>query len=162
MNYFTLNPYIRLTMYSTLVVPTQINRRIIFDYEVIYIEKGNFILMYNEQEYCCQKGDFLFLCPNIPHSFHVMTTEVIQPHIHFDLEYDHFSEQIPVSFRDFCDLTPQEQIMVRTNAFPQLSTSPFIKITQKEDFLEVFYEIVNSKNMSSLLNKARMLYLLDV
>ena len=40
-----LNPYIRLAMPSLLPFGLILNRRIIFDYELIYIERGSISLM---------------------------------------------------------------------------------------------------------------------
>ena len=165
MNLSEINPYIRLTMYSTLFVPSQIKRRIILDYELIYIESGRFRLNYNNYDYICEKGDFLFLCPSVPHSFHIFDTDVIQPHIHFDMQYTHDSKDVFVSFQDYQELSKSERALIRENVFPSLKNKPpFIKIKDQERFLKIFYEIVLAKH-PSLLNtleyKAKMLTLLS-
>lgn len=165
MNISEINPYIRLTMYSTLFVPSQIKRRIILDYELIYIESGKFRLNYNNRDYTCEKGDFLFLCPNIPHSFHIFETNVIQPHIHFDMQYTHDSGDVFISFQDYPELSKSERALIRENVFPSLKNKPpFIKVKDREHFLKIFYEIVFVKQ-PSLLNtleyKAKMLTLLS-
>lgn len=162
MNLSEINPYIRLTMRSVLAVPSHINRRIIFDYELIYIEDGDFVLTYNDKDFSVNTGDILFLLPNVPHSFHMLSTPVLQPHIHFDLKYDRYSKDVFVSFQDYCDLTPAQQAMVRENAFPNLDKSPFLKITDKETFLRIFFEVVYSNDRNSLINKAKMLCLLQM
>lgn len=165
MNISEINPYIRLTMYSTLFVPSQIKRRIILDYELIYIESGRFRLNYNNYDYICEKGDFLFLCPSIPHSFHIFDTDIIQPHIHFDMQYTHDSKDVFVSFQDYQELSKSERALIRENVFPSLKNKPpFIKVINQERFLKIFYEIVLAKH-PSLLNtleyKAKMLTLLS-
>ena len=163
MNLLEINPYIRLAMHSTLLAPVHINRRIIFDYELVYIESGEFTLMYNEREYICHEGDILFFCPGIPHSFHVLTTDLVQPHIHFDLKYDTLSEQVFVCFKDYDKLSPTELLLLRENAFPELKGTPFLKIGDKKAFLQVFYDIVNCElsSLNTLDCKAKMLYLLQ-
>lgn len=160
-----INPYIRLAMHSTLLAPSQIKRRIILDYELVYIENGRFRLTYHDQDYTCQKGDILFLCPNIPHSFHVFETNVVQPHIHFDMQYASDSSDVFISFQDYHQLSPTERALIRENVFPSLRDAPpFLKIRNQEHFLEIFYEIISAKQ-SSCLNtleyKAKMLNLLQ-
>lgn len=164
MNTLEINPYIRVAMRSTLLAPSHINRRIIFDYELIYIDDGCFMLTYNEKDFPCKKGDFLLLCPNIPHSFHILTSNVSQPHIHFDLKYDFQSQKVFVSFKDYPDLTTGEQALIRENIFPHLASSPFLKINRKETFRRIFYEIVDTRDaadLNALSCKSRMLYLLE-
>lgn len=80
-----INPYIRIAMRSILRAGKVIKRRIIYDYELIYIDAGEFIFNYNGVDYLCQKGDFIFIRPNIPHSFSGIKRDLSQPHIHFDM-----------------------------------------------------------------------------
>lgn len=160
-----INPYIRLAMHSTLLAPSQMKRRIILDYELIYIESGTFRLNYNEHDYTCQKGDILLLCPNIPHAFYVFETTLVQPHIHFDMLYASDSSKVFVNFKDHNSLSPNERALIRENVFPSLqNASPILKIKNKEQFLKIFYEIVLVKQ-SDLLNtleyKSKMLLLLQ-
>jgi len=162
MNLSDINPYIRLAMHSEIVAPGYINRRIIFDYELIYIADGEFTLMYNEKEYHCKKGDILLLCPNIPHSFKVEKVNVIQPHIHFDIKYDSYSEKVFINFRDYPALTAAEYPMIRKNIFLHLQNRPIIRMTNQKEFLKQFYEIIDAKDYRSLSAKANMLRILEM
>ena len=47
MNLSLINPYIRLAMESRILAGHNIARRVIYDYELIYIEEGNFTFIYN-------------------------------------------------------------------------------------------------------------------
>lgn len=161
MNILEINPYIRHAGQSTILVPYHINRRIILDYELLYVEDGEFVLTYNEKDYFCPKGTILFLCPNVPHSFHVLTQDLVQPNIHFDLRYDLKSTQLFVCYQDYPELTPAEQTLVRENVFPQLMDSPMLKITDKEQFLKNFYDIIDAEEKHSLICKSKMLCLLQ-
>lgn len=160
MNIHKINPYIRHVMHSELPPQTHINRRIILDYELLYIESGKLMLTYNEKDFLCKAGDILLLCPNIPHTFHVIET-LSQPHIHFDVKYDAQSEQVFVSFQDYNELTAEEHHLIRNNIFPNLTSSPFLNIVDKEEFLKTFFEVVDHKNLASLGCKAKMLCLLE-
>lgn len=165
MNIFDINPYIRLSMHSTILAPTRINTRVLLDYELIYIEEGEFVLTYNHQDFKCKRGDFLLICPGVSHSFHVFTTNLVQPHIHFDLKYDLYSEHVFICYKDAGDLTPREQAMMRENIYPHRKTSPFIKVEDAPAFLKVFYSIIDTDTSRPLLllkQKGEMIRLLQM
>lgn len=46
MNLSLINPYIRLAMESRIPSGHNIAQRVIYDYELIYLEEGNFIVVY--------------------------------------------------------------------------------------------------------------------
>lgn len=161
MNITEINPYIRLAApISTIARNVTINRRIIFDYELLYIQSGDFILTYNDIDFHIKDGDILLLCPNIPHSFHDVQEEVKQPHIHFDLKYDYQSTKIFINYQDYPALTQEERLLIRENIFLNLQNSPHLKISNREIFLGNFYYIINAENQNSLSVKSRMLELL--
>lgn len=161
MNIQEINPYIRLAIHSEFLATFCINRRIILDYELLYVEEGKFLLIYNEKNFLCQKGDLILLCPGIPHSFHSLKVNLRQPHIHFDLKYDNHSDKVFISFRDYHELSSSERLMIRENAFPHLTDRPVLKINDKETFLQLFYDIIDGKDNKSLNCKAKMLCLLS-
>lgn len=163
MNIAEINPYIRLAIHSELPAPFYIKRRIIFDYELIYIKGGEMTLTYDDRDYPCKQGDLLLLCPGVPHSFNVSTT-LIQPHIHFDMKYDPQSEQIYICYKDYNEMNAAERAMIRENIFPDHRISPFLKISEKKEFLKTMFEIIDSSDSSnpvSVRNRARMLFLID-
>ena len=100
MNLSLINPYIRLAMESRIPSGHNIAQRVIYDYELIYLEEGNFTFVYNGEAYYCKTGDIIFICPGIAHSFHLDYGEISQPHIHFDITHRPQSEFIPISFKD--------------------------------------------------------------
>jgi len=156
-----INPYIRHAERSALPPAWQINRRIILDYEIIYIESGRFQLTCGHSTYSCKTGDVIFLCPNIPHAC-ASDQGVVQPHIHFDFKYDTDSEQVFICFRDYPDLSAPEQRLIRENLFPQFSHAPLLKFRDKAAFLELFYKVIDAPNHQSLSCKATMLALLEM
>jgi AraC-like DNA-binding protein len=156
-----INPYIRVAMQSVLRKGTRIARRIIFDYELIYIAGGEFILNYNEKDYRCTKGQFLLLRPGVSHSFTVADTDLFQPHIHFDMTYLSDSRRVPVCFKDLKDLSMEERTHIREDIFRTYPQTPFIIFEDDQTALEIFYDIVNHKKPSSLLQKGLLVQLLD-
>lgn len=165
MNIAEINPYIRVAIHSELPAPFYIKTRVIFDYELIYIEKGDLFLTYDSKKWYCQEGDILLLCPGISHSFQVSDVTLIQPHIHFDMKYDSYSESLYVCYKDYSELTPVEKSMVRENLFPNQDGSPFLKISDTKAFLKVFYDVIDSGNatvLKPISRKAKMLMLLEM
>ncbi len=165
MNIAEINPYIRLAIHSELPAPFVIKKRVIFDYELIYIEDGELLLTYDDKVWFCQKGDILLLCPGISHSFQVSKVTLVQPHIHFDMKYDAYSENVYICYKDYEELTPTERSMIRENFFPNQDGSPFLKISNTEAFLKIFYEIIDSSSTSMsrfFVCKSKMLLLLEM
>lgn len=157
----TINPYIRVAMHSVIPVSHEIKRRIIYDYELIYIDDGEFILNYNEMDYLCQKGDFIFIRPNIPHSFSCINRDLSQPHIHFDITHLKDSPFVPVSFKDFPDLNDREKAMIRDDFFECFPKTPFVKFSDNEYVLRLFYEIIDSGALCNLQQKAKLILIIE-
>lgn len=156
-----INPYIRIAMRSILRAGKVIKRRIIYDYELIYIDAGEFIFNYNGVDYLCQKGDFIFIRPNIPHSFSGIKRDLSQPHIHFDMTHLTDSPAVPVSFKDFPDLTDREKAMIRDDFFIAFPQTPLVKFSNTEYVLRLFYEIVDSGALCSLQQKAKLILIIE-
>ena len=57
MNLNTFSPFVRYAARSYLRAPFKIGRRIIFDYELIYLESGSFLLTVEDQEYICKSAN---------------------------------------------------------------------------------------------------------
>ncbi|MBE6632837.1 MAG: helix-turn-helix domain-containing protein [Ruminococcaceae bacterium] len=164
MNLSELNPYIRLAIHSILSPDHVLHRRVIFDYELLYVERGCFRLRYGNGVYLCEKGTVLLLRPGVPHSFHCLGEELSQPHIHFDLIYNFESEQIPISFRDEPQMTPVERSYVRKDLLGGDPTDPILRVTDLKAFLRCFYRVIDCPNTPAghLLRRSAMLELLAI
>lgn len=162
MNIHALNPYIRHGSPSRIRPPLHINTRIILDYELLYVESGEFLLKYAGRDYSCTTGSILLICPGIPHSFHFLTQPVSQPNIHFDLCFDGFSEKVYISYHNYDTLPSHHRSLIRENMFPELAVSPFITIRDREFFLDAFYKIIFAENIHSLSCRIEMLRLLQM
>ncbi len=156
-----INPYIRLAIQSVIPSNHNIARRVIYDYELIYLEKGNFTLTYDDKSYSCKSGDFIFIRPGIPHGFQIERGEIYQPHIHFDITYRPQSEIIPISFKDIDVMTETEKSWIHKDYFSSYSSVPLITVPNKNEFLYDFFKII-SKDTSQLAKKASMIRLISV
>lgn len=155
-----INPYIRVAMESKLSFGLTISRRVIYDYEIIYLENGEFTFNYNDVPYHCSAGDIIFIRPGIAHSLQLDYGDISQPHIHFDITYRPQSETIPVSFKDRDQMTEIELSWIHKDYFSQYPTSPFLAIQNKTEFLECFYKILSNNN--ALIKKSLLIELLSI
>lgn len=156
-----INPYIRLAIPSVIPSGHNIVRRVIYDYELIYLERGEFSLTYNDIVYHCTEGEIIFICPSIPHSFKINNGEISQPHIHFDITHRPHSDKIPISFKDIDSMTDTEKSWIDKNYFNSYENSPIIKIQNKEKFLKLFYQIILNE-VDILEKKANMIQVLSM
>ena len=154
-----INPYVRVAMRSILPAGSYIVRRVIYDYELIYLESGSFTLVYDDTAYSCQAGDIILIRPSVAHSFRIERGDISQPHIHFDITYRPQSERIPVSFKDIEDMSETERGWIHKDYFSLYPKTPFINIKNREEFLAVFYRVI-AKETPSLMKKALMTELL--
>lgn len=157
-----INPYIRVAMQSILRKGTEITRRIIFDYELIYIADGEFLLNYNGTDYRCTKGQFILLRPGISHSFSVTNTDLSQPHIHFDITHMSDSRQVPVCYKDLNDLSDEDRKHIREDIFRKYPQNPFVVFSDFQAALEIFYAIVNQSKPYFLAQKGLLIRLIDM
>ena len=139
----TVNPYIRVALRSVLKKGYIIKCRIIFDYELIYIEDGGMIFSYDNVSYPCEKGQFILIRPGIPHSFDCREQMLCQPHIHFDTVYAADSKKTPVSFKDLPAMSPAEKALIRPDLFGDFPRTPFVFFENTKHALTLFYRIID-------------------
>ena len=156
-----INPHIRVAMASIIPAGHNIVSRVIYDYELIYLESGEFTLIYAEKPYRCKAGDIIFIRPGISHNFQLNCSDISQPHIHFDITCRPMSDKIPISFKDIDDMTENEQSWIHKDYFSDYAPYPFITVRNKEQFLAVFYRII-SNDTDPLMKKALMIQLLSL
>lgn len=144
MNLNDLSPYVRYAARSYLRAPFKIGRRVIFDYEIIYVDSGLFSLTVEDREYVCKKGDVIFLRPGQPHCLQsIENCSVSQPHIHFDMNYDAFSESVYISYKDLSDFTDEEKTWIRKDLFADTGIGTILKISDMDAFRNLLYEIIS-------------------
>lgn len=94
-----LSPYIRVAM-DHRVKHIRLNTRIIFDYELLYLEKGKLFVRIEDNPYELVSGDILLLKPGKTHSLvSDVSLEAHMPHIHFDPVYYDDYEQVKINFK---------------------------------------------------------------
>lgn len=156
-----INPYIRVAMRSVIPKNSRIRERTIFDYELIFIEKGEFVLRYDGRDYPCKEGQFILLRPDVPHSFEKIRCDLYQPHIHFDMFYSVNSERTPVSFKRKEEFSNSEISLLQKDIFLPFPKTPYVSFENKEKVLEIFYSVIDAP-FSSLSQKGKMLSLIEM
>lgn len=160
MNLSKINPYIRVAMRGALKAHSKIKRRVIYDYELIYIYGGTMIFEYDEKSYRCKQGDILLICPGVPHSFTMFDEPLVQPHIHFDITARSNGAQIPVSYKDLHEMTSEEKSQIHEDYFPNRK-SPFVTVADREKFLSLFNPIT-THSVDPITQKAYLIQILSL
>lgn len=140
-----ISPYIRLATPSTIHAPFHVKRRIIFDYEVIYIQKGGCVLKVEDKVYHCHEGQAIFIRPGISHSFKSpdKVTPFVQPHCHFDVQYNKNSEKTPISFRDYKDLNDSEKKLIQEDLLSKYPIPVVFTPSDPELFSQLLHRVIN-------------------
>ena len=157
MNIFDINPYIRLATYSVLYAPFFINNRIIFDYEIIYVEEGEGLITMNGNPHRYTQGDILVIPPGVEHRFDSVGNSVFsQPHIHFDMAYDVFSTKRIINFKNYPALSAEERLMISENIFNNAGGHIIINTKSKDRFLKSFFGIIELFSANRMKNELTM------
>ena len=164
MDYNLLSPYVRFALYSVIEPPFTVGRRIIFDYELIFVDGGGCRLTMNGTEYLCKKGDVIFIKPNAEHRFDSLPgSSFIQPHVHFDLCTDDKSESVYICYKTYGEQTAQEQELVREDIIdfdiptvftlenPSYFRAQLLEVIELFERREPFYQLLIKQRMLGLL-----------
>lgn len=114
------NPYVRLAMHDKIDTKWILSRSI-WDYEIIYIEKGEMNIFTNNVNHVAKQGDIVFLKPYKSHILTNKTSTLIQPHVHFDLFKDEYSSLIPVSLKRRSKMSEEERKWFRKDDLKSLN-----------------------------------------
>ena len=162
----TISPYIRRAALSELPPGHSIARRIIFDYELIYVTGGKVRMIIGDKSYVCKKNNVILLRPGVPHEFHCFDDcNLLQPHIHFDLVYTKNSESTPISFKDRQNMTADELLLISEDTLdPSIPCvfSPYNQDRFANLFFGVIYAFRNREPNFELTAKIHFLELLSL
>jgi len=162
-----ISPYVRLATKSYLCAPFKIGQRIIFDYEVILLESGKWLMTLEGKPYVCKPDDVILIRPGQTHSLESIDgISVSQPHIHFDTTYDEHSEEVYISFKDLPQFDARERSWIREDIFAEDDIGPFLQLSDLEAFKKIFYSVIarfsEKDRLYTLSCKAEMIQLLQM
>lgn len=105
-----LSPYVRIAWYSTLEPHTHLGPRDIFDYELLYLKEGSARITVEGRVYDGNPGDVFLFRPHQRHKIECLNNfPVIQPHVHFDLQYRADQRDVFVSYVSDEEMTPSRK-----------------------------------------------------
>lgn len=109
-----LSPFIRIAMDSLITPPWRLHERVLFDYELLYIKNGEVMVSIENETYHGIPGDIFLFKPMQNHSIDIIGGKPLrQPHIHFDLFYQHNSPDVKISFKSLEYMTEGEKKLFR-------------------------------------------------
>lgn len=153
-------------MLSTLPESWVLKKRVIYDYEIIYVQSGSCNINVNGVDNFCKANQVVFLRPGIPHSFQVSKFDCFsQPHIHFDAIYNEKSFITPISFKDISEMTEDERLLISEDFFADINIPTVFYPENTFEFKKNFFDLINlyRNNRNDSLNmKVYMLRLLHL
>lgn len=118
-----LSPNVRRA-WNHRVPEMKMKPRIIFDYELLYLERGVLRVRIEETVYTIEPGDIILFKPGKEHEFLGSAGESWMPHIHFDvLYYDNF-EDVPINFKRKTECQEVETTWIRPDVLGHILNIP--------------------------------------
>lgn len=115
---FEINPYIRRA-WNHNWTSDLVMERIIFDHEIIYIDKGKMKFTFENKSYIADEGCCVIIPPNVKHKIEGLQDETYQPHVHLDFIERPDSEELPIPTHLLRSLTEKEKSYFRPNFFKE-------------------------------------------
>ena len=156
MNYDIISPYVRRAIHSVLKYPYKLKRRIILDYELIFIENGCCKITVEDTAYECYKNDIIFLRPGVEHTLESLdTNDFSQPHVHFDMIRDEYSEKRYVNFKKYTEL-PEADKCLLTDDIVDIDIPTVIRLKNPEYFKAQLFDLIDSFSDTSNISRLRV------
>lgn len=151
------HPYIRLAMYHTWLSDYYISRSI-FDFEIIYIDKGQMKIEFPTETDVVKEGDVVVIPPDVHHRITWYHENCCQPHVHFDFNRDEQSEKIRVSMKEKADMSPEELSQFRPNYFLEHGIHlPYVyHPTRPERIRGLLLDLINAYTFNDPMKELRM------
>lgn len=162
-----LSPNVRRA-WNHRVDEMRLEPRIIFDYELLYVEKGELTIRLAEETVVAESGCIILFKPGKEHEFYSSRGECWMPHIHFDVLYYEDHEQVPINFKKRSDCSEEELAWLRPDIMGEVFKFPdVIQIGNHAEVHKTLMQIIHAYERrdvdSPLLQKSlvlRIIYLL--
>ncbi|MDD6683003.1 MAG: AraC family transcriptional regulator [Clostridiales bacterium] len=153
-----LSPYVRIAWYSTLEPHTLLGPRDIFDYELLYLKEGSVRITVEGRVYDGNPGDVFLFRPHQRHKIECLNNfPVIQPHVHFDLQYRADQRDVFVSYVTDEEMTPEQKTFFRSDIMDRFypSIPDQIHLQNSKVFEEYLFALIDEYNMPSSFTQVR-------
>lgn len=143
----------------------RLRSRIIFDYELLYLEKGELTIRIEDTVHKIVPGEMVLFKPGVEHEFLGSDGECWMPHIHFDLMNEEDFDEVPVHFKPRSECTSVELAWLRGDILGnQLRLPDVIRIENHGEALKTLHQLIHAYERPDLeyflMQKALVLQLL--
>lgn len=115
---FVINPYVRRA-WNHKWNADFVMERVIYDHEIIYIDKGKLKFTIEGKSYIVEEGSCVILPPNVLHKIEGLDNDTFQPHVHFDFIERDDSEELPILLSINKNMSKKEKNYFRPNFFKE-------------------------------------------
>lgn len=123
----------------------RLKTRIIFDYELLYLEKGELTLRISDTVHNLLPGDIVLFKPGKEHEFLESVGECWMPHIHFDALYADNLEEVPISYKSLADCSEQEKSWIREDVLESVLQIPdIIRVDNHGEILKTLQQLIHA------------------
>ncbi|MDO3411853.1 AraC family transcriptional regulator [Saccharibacillus sp. CPCC 101409] len=120
-----LSPNVRIA-WNHRVRRMKLKSRIIFDYELLYVEKGELTVRLERETVLAGPGTILLFKPGLEHEFLRSDGECWMPHIHFDALYYEDYEEVPIGFKQRHEYSEREMKWLRPDVLGSVFEFPSV------------------------------------
>lgn len=123
----------------------RLKSRIIFDYELLYLEKGELTLRIDDDIHNIQPGDIVLFKPGKEHEFIESVGECWMPHVHFDAMYEDNLEEVPISYKSLSECSDEEKRWIREDVLGTVLQIPdVIRIENHGEILKSLQQLIHA------------------
>lgn len=139
-----MSPNVRRA-FNHRVPEMRLKPRIIFDYELLYMERGSLRLRIEDKLHTVLPGDIVLFKPGIEHEFLGSEGECWMPHIHFDVMYEDNFETVPVNFKTREECTEEELRLIRPDLLgAELGMPDLIRIGNHREVHHTLMKLIHA------------------
>lgn len=139
-----LSPNVRIA-WNHREADMRLKSRIIFDYELLYLEKGELTLRIDGIVHTIRPGDMVLFKPGKEHEFIESIGESWMPHIHFDALHEPNFEEVPINYKSLSECSDQEKKWIREDVLESVLQIPdVIRIENHSEILKTLLQLIHA------------------
>lgn len=140
----TLSPNVRRA-WNHRESEMRLKSRIIFDYELLYLEKGGLTVRIDNVIHTIKPGDIVLFKPGKEHEFLESSGECWMPHIHFDALNEEDFEEVPINFKSRSECSEQEARWIREDVLGNILQIPdVIRIENHGEVVKTLQQLIHA------------------
>ncbi|WP_028610173.1 helix-turn-helix transcriptional regulator [Paenibacillus harenae] len=123
----------------------RLKSRIIFDYELLYLEKGGLTLRIDDTVHMISQGEIVLFKPGKEHEFIESIGECWMPHIHFDAMNEDDFEEVPINYKKRSECSGEELRWIREDVLgDSLQIPDVIRIENHGEILKALQQLIHA------------------